>query len=113
MIYLPVIDWQVFLIFWEHFLLQKEADGVRPWTISIHVLNGTVEPHYNMVLGVHSGDHVIDEACYSEVLAELYFILDPDSANHVCNKMDMSHVFWSFALRITELLQNTLFKYTF
>ena len=30
----------------------------------------TVESHYNMVVGVLSGDHVIDEACYCEVTAE-------------------------------------------
>ena len=52
----------------------------------------TVEPSYNTVVRIHSGDCVIDETHYSKVLPEPYFILGPDNADHVCNKMDMLFV---------------------
>ena len=62
----------------------------------------TVEPCYNAVVGIHGGGFVIDEAPYSKVLPEPYFILGPDNANHVCNKINMC-----FLIIRTESLGDT------
>ena len=42
-----------------------------------------------VVVEAHSGNCVIDEACYSKVLPEPYYILGPNNANHICNNMDI------------------------